>query len=76
MHVTGAAESGDQRELLLAIRDRLAPIMDDPNTSARDLNAVTYRMLEVLHLLKEIPPPPQAPRRRPGGFGSTERLRL
>lgn len=44
--VRQAAESGSARELLVAMRTRLAVQIDDPNTPARDLAALTRRMWE------------------------------
>ncbi len=47
--VTQAAESGTKRELLVAMRDRLAKDVENPNTSPRDLAALTRRLLEVVN---------------------------
>lgn len=44
--VKQAAESGSRRELLVAMRDRVAKQIDDPNCPARDLAALTRRMSE------------------------------
>ena len=52
--VATAAESGDARELLVALRDRLARAIADPKCSARDLAPLTRRLQEVskdLHTL-------------------------
>jgi len=44
--VRQAAESGNRRELLVAMRARIAADIDDPNTPARDLAALTRRLSE------------------------------
>ena len=45
--VTDAASSGTQRELLVAMRDRVAKDVENANTPARDLAALTKRLLEI-----------------------------
>ena len=45
--VIEAAESDDPKDMLLALRDRLARTIDDPNTPARDLAALTRRVQEI-----------------------------
>lgn len=42
-----AAESGTRRDELLAMRRRIARALDDPNTPARDLAALSRRQLEI-----------------------------
>lgn len=42
-----AAERGSRLEELRAMRRRLAKAMDDPNTPARDLAALSRRQLEI-----------------------------
>ena len=42
-----AAEAGSRLEELRAMRRRLARAMDDPNTPARDLAALSRRQLEI-----------------------------
>lgn len=42
-----AAESGSRVEELRAMRRRLAKALDDPNTLARDLAALSRRQLEI-----------------------------
>lgn len=49
--VTAAAASGTTRELLVAMRQRIATAVQDPNTLARDLAALTKRLVEIV---KEI----------------------
>ena len=45
--VTQAASSGSPRELLVALRDRVARDVENPNTLARDLAALTRRLMEI-----------------------------
>jgi len=45
--VKDAAESGDQRQLLIATRDRIATAVDSPATPPRDLAALTRRLLDI-----------------------------
>ena len=42
-----SAEAGSRRDELKAMRRRLARAMDDPNTPARDLAALSRRQLEI-----------------------------
>jgi len=42
-----AAESGSRLEELRAMRRRIARTLDDPNTPARDLAALSRRQLEI-----------------------------
>jgi len=46
--VAQAAKDGTRRELLEAIRDRIALEVTDLNTPARDLAALTKRLAEVI----------------------------
>lgn len=45
--VSAAAAGGDRRELLVALRARIAKTVEDPNTPARDLAALSRRLLEI-----------------------------
>lgn len=45
--VTQAAREGTPRELLVAMRDRVATAVENPNTAARDLAALTKRLREI-----------------------------
>jgi hypothetical protein len=45
--VTQAAAGGSTRELLVAMRDRIAVAVEDPTTPARDLAALTKRLSDV-----------------------------
>ena len=47
LSVTEAASSGTARELLVALRDRVAKDVENPNTPARDLAALSRRLMEI-----------------------------
>ena len=52
--VSQAAEAGTTRELLVAMRDRIARAVENPNTAARDLAALTKRLVEVVRDIEAI----------------------
>jgi hypothetical protein len=52
--VTQAAKSGSTRELLVAMRDRTAIAVENPNTPARDLAALTKRLMELVREIEAI----------------------
>ena len=52
--VQAAAATGDQRKLLVAMRTRIAEAVGDPNTPARDLAALSRRLLEIAKDLKAL----------------------
>ena len=52
--VTEAADDGSTRELLVAMRARIAKAVEDPNTPARDLAALTKRLVEVVRDIEAI----------------------
>ena len=52
--VTEAAESGTTRELMVAMRARIAKAVEDPTTPARDLAALTKRHAEVVAIIEAI----------------------
>ena len=52
--VTVAAAEGDRRELLVAMRSRVAVAVEDPNTPARDLAALTRRLMEIAKDIEAI----------------------
>ncbi|MEZ0053711.1 hypothetical protein ABIA30_004744 [Mycobacterium sp. MAA66] len=52
--VAKAAESGDERELLLALRDRVALAINSPKCSARDLAPLTRRLQEISKDLRAL----------------------
>jgi hypothetical protein len=45
--VAAAAASGDEKALLVALRDRIARAVSDRDTPARDLSSSSRRLLEV-----------------------------
>lgn len=52
--ISEAADSGTTRELLVAMRARIARAVEDPNTPARDLAALTKRLVEVVRDIEAI----------------------
>lgn len=52
--VTKAASDGTRRELLVAMRARVATAVEDPNTPARDLAALTRRLMEIAKDIEAI----------------------
>lgn len=52
--VAEAAQKGTPRELLVAMRDRIATAVENPNTPARDLAALTKRLMEVVRDIEAI----------------------
>lgn len=54
LNVKAAADGGDRRELLVALRARIATDIDNPNTPARDLAALSRRLLEIVKEIEAI----------------------
>lgn len=52
--VTQAAESGTHRELLVAMRTRIARSVEDPNTPPRDLAALSRRLQDIAKEISAI----------------------
>lgn len=52
--VTQAAMGGTTRELLAATRDRIAVAVEDPGTPARDLAALSKRLMETVREIEAI----------------------
>lgn len=52
--VAQAAKSGTPRELLVAMRDRIADTVTQPNCAARDLAALTKRLQDIVHDIDAI----------------------
>ena len=52
--VKAAADAGDRRELLLALRSRIAASVEDPKTPPRDLAALSRRLLEIAKEIESI----------------------
>ena len=49
-----AAKSGTHRDLLVAMRDRVATTVQDPNCPPRDLAALTRRLSELAKEIQQI----------------------
>lgn len=47
LSVQTAAASGNQRDLLVAMRERISRAVDDPDCSPRDLAALTRRLADI-----------------------------
>jgi len=54
MTVKTAAAAGNRRELLAALRARIAADIDNPNTPPRDLAALSRRLLEIARELEAL----------------------
>lgn len=52
--VTEAASHGSRLDLLVAMRSRVATAVEDPDTPARDLAALTRRLLEIANEIATI----------------------
>lgn len=52
--VRAAADAGDRRGLLVALRARIASDIDNVNTPARDLAALSRRLLEIAKEIEAI----------------------
>ena len=52
--VTIAASQGTQRDLLVAMRDRVAKAVENENTAARDLAALSKRLMEIVRDIEAI----------------------
>jgi hypothetical protein len=52
--VSEAASGGSQLELLVAVRSRVAKAVEDPGTPARDLAALTKRLIDVAKEIEAI----------------------
>ena len=52
--VTEAASAGTPRELLVAMRDRVAKAVESADTPARDLAALTKRLMDITNELKAL----------------------
>jgi hypothetical protein len=54
LSVHAAADGGKRRELLVALRSRIAKDIDNPNTPARDVAALSRRLLEIAKDLEAL----------------------
>ena len=52
--VTQAASSGTHRELLVAMRDRIAKTVEDPSCPPRDLASLTLRLAKIAEEIKAL----------------------
>lgn len=52
--VTQAASRGTQRELLVALRNRIAKAVEDPSTRSRELASLTKQLVEVVREIDAI----------------------
>jgi hypothetical protein len=52
--VLDATEHGSRRDVMVMLRRRLAASIDDPSAPARDMAALTRRILEVDKTIREI----------------------
>ena len=52
--VTQAARTGTTRELMVAMRDRIAMAVENPKTPPRDLAALTKRLAETVKEIEAI----------------------
>ena len=53
MSITGAAQSGDERKLLVAMRDQIAAQLDE-GVPARDLASLTRRLMEISREVRNL----------------------
>jgi hypothetical protein len=54
MTVTDAATKGGRRDLLVAMRERVARAVEDGATPARDLAALTRRLMEIAREIEAL----------------------
>jgi hypothetical protein len=52
--VTQAAEHGTERELLAAMKSRVALAVENPNTPTRELSSLTIRLLQIDREIRAI----------------------
>jgi hypothetical protein len=52
--VKSAADSGNRRSLLIALRARIALDVDNPETPARDIASLSRRLLEIAKEIEAI----------------------
>lgn len=52
--ITAAADHGTRRDLLVAMRSRIATAVEDPNTPPRDLAALSRRLIEIAKDIEAI----------------------
>jgi hypothetical protein len=52
--VAKAAATGDRRELLVALRERIATTVSDPECPPRDLSSLTRRLQEIAKEIEQL----------------------
>ena len=52
--ITQAASTGTHRELLVAMRDRIATTVEDPKCPPRDLASLTLRLAKIAEEIKAL----------------------
>lgn len=52
--IVSAASGGESRDLLVALRNRIAKTLDDPNCPARDQASLSRRLLEIRKEIEAI----------------------
>ncbi len=52
--VADAAQGGDRRELLVAMRDRIAKTISDPDCPPRDLASLTRRLQDIAKEIDQL----------------------
>lgn len=52
--VADAAQSGDRHELLVAMRDRIAKTISDPDCPPRDLASLTRRLQDIAKEIDQL----------------------
>lgn len=70
--ITEAAEAGDQRELLVAMRRRVAETVQDPNCPPRDLAALSRRLQEISREIEAIDVKVRQEAEEDGGHGTPD----
>ena len=69
-----AADDGTRRELLVAVRARVAAAVQDPDTPARDLGTLTRRLMEIAREIDQIDSSDSQQRGYPGCGDTRRRL--
>jgi hypothetical protein len=52
--ISQAAKDGSRRDLLVALRDRIARALENPNTLPRDLASLSLRLLDIVKEIEAI----------------------
>ena len=70
--IVEAAEAGDQRELLVAMRRRVAETVQNPNCPPRDLAALSRRLQEISREIEAIDVKVRQEAEEDGGQGTPD----